>query len=168
MENLITFLVLLILGYGFGRLAERRHFKSIIQRERDYADTLTFSTKSPPEDMAVARAQLVSGNVVVSVDYFKQVMAGLRALLGGRVSAYETLVERARREAILRMKEQARKLGAEMIFNVRLETASIAKGEQQQLGSVEVFAYGTALCTVKEFAPNSAATGQPMAVREPA
>ncbi|MGS2723570.1 YbjQ family protein [Porticoccus sp. GXU_MW_L64] len=159
MENLIGFLALLFLGYFFGRMAERRHFKSIIQRERQYADTLTFSAKTPPADMDVANAQLVSGNVVVSVDYFKQVMAGLRALLGGRVSAYETLVERARREALLRMKEQARQLGAEMIFNVRLETASISKGEQQQVGSVEVFAYGTALVAPKQI------DAQPMAVR---
>ena len=130
-----------------------------------YADTLTFSAKSPPAELDVANAQLVSGNVVVSVDYFKQVMAGLRALLGGRVSAYETLVERARREALLRMKEQARKLGAEMIFNVRLETASISKGEQQQVGSVEVFAYGTALVSHKTESSASQDLGQPMAVR---
>ncbi|MDM3870878.1 heavy metal-binding domain-containing protein [Porticoccus sp. W117] len=164
MENLIGFVTLLILGYVFGRLAERRHFRSIIKREQQYAGTLTFSAKTPPADMEVANARLVSGNVVVSVDYFKQVLAGLRALLGGRVSAYETLVERARREAILRMKEQARQLDAEIIFNVKLETASISKGEQQQVGSVEVFAYGTALVPQKATAA-SPSLGQPMAVR---
>lgn len=150
MDGLITFLVLLSLGYCFGRLAERRHFRSIREREKRFAGTLAFSSRTPPAGLEVAKTELVSGNAVVSVDYFKQVMASLRALLGGRVSAYETLVERARREAILRMKEQARRIGAKMILNVKLETASISKGEQQQLGCVEVFAYGTALVTPAE------------------
>jgi uncharacterized protein YbjQ (UPF0145 family) len=47
----------------------------------------------------------VSGSVVVSVDYFKRFLAGLRTLVGGRVTSYETLLDRARREAILRCKE---------------------------------------------------------------
>ena len=54
-------------------------------------------------------------------------------------------LERARREAILRMKEDAHRLGANMVINVKLETASISKGAANQIGSVEVYAYGTAL-----------------------
>ena len=88
---------------------------------------------------------LVAGNVVISVDYFKSAAAALRSFVGGRVSAYESLLERARREAILRMKEDARRHGAKMIFNVKLETASISQGGANQLGSVEVYAYGTAM-----------------------
>ena len=92
------------------------------------------------------QGQLVSGSVVISIDYFKQFVAGLRNLFGGRVTAYESLLERARREAILRMKEQARDLGADSVWNVRLETAAISQGAQrQQVGSMEVMAYGTAL-----------------------
>ena len=79
------------------------------------------------------------------IDYFKKVVAGLRNIFGGRVSAYETLIERARREALLRMKEEAKLKGAESIFNVKLETASISKNAGGQIGSVEVYAYGTAI-----------------------
>lgn len=144
MYDLIILLVLLALGYGFGTYNERRHFRSIIEREEALRSIVTFSTKRPPpvEPESVA---LVVGSVVVSIDFFKKVSAGLRNILGGRVSAYESLVERARREAILRMKADAESRGADAIFNIKLETSSITKGAKGQVGAVEVLAYGTAL-----------------------
>lgn len=147
--DLIIFLILLIAGYFSGRIIEKRHFKSIIQREVALQSLLTFSKRLPaPQNLPVDSA-LVAGNVVISIDYFKKVVSGLRNLIGGRVSSYESLIERARREAILRMKEQASKKGANAIFNVKLETASIYTGRGNQIGSVEVLAYGTALIPVK-------------------
>lgn len=146
--DLIIFITLLALGYFFGRMAEQRHFKSIIKREKQYQQVLAFSERMPPAGIGAVDAQLVGGNVVISVDYFKRVAAGLRAIVGGRITTYESLLERARREAILRMKEEAHALGARMVVNVKLETASISKGRQQQVGSVEVYAYGTALTSV--------------------
>lgn len=145
MENLIIFLVLLSLGYGFGRWAEKRHFASIIEREAQLRDVLTFSERIPPPGSSAMQSTFVDGNVVISIDYFKRISAALRGLIGGRVTAYESLLERARREAILRMKQSASDQGAKMIINVKLDTASIAKGQKSQIGSVEVYAYGTAL-----------------------
>lgn len=142
--DLIVFLVLLLLGYVFGQLAEKRHFRSLMLRERQFRHILCFTEKRIPEQGPV-EASLVSGNVVISIDYFKRFVAGLRNLIGGRVSAYESLLERARREAILRMKEEARKQGAKSIWNIRIETASIYKGTGNEIGSVEVLAYGTAI-----------------------
>ncbi len=148
MFDLIVFLILITTGYIFGRLAEQRHFKSIKQREHHYRSILCFSTKRPPPDSVSVESALVAGNVVISIDYFKRVAASLRSLLGGRIGAYESLLERARREAILRMKEEAKSKGATSIFNVKLETSSITKGKSQQVGCVEVYAYGTALIPV--------------------
>ena len=99
-------------------------------------------------DIGPVDCTLVGGNVVISVDYFKRVVAGLRTIVGGRITTYESLLERARREAILRMKEDAKAKGARFVVNVKLETASITKGRQQQVGAVEVYAYGTALTTI--------------------
>jgi len=143
--DIIIFLVLLALGYGFGRWAEKKHFASIIEREELLRGLLTFSGRFPPQGLGPLETVLVDGNVVISVDYFKRISAALRSLLGGRVTAYESLLERARREAILRMKQQAFDSGASHVINVKLETASISKGYGKQVGSVEVFAYGTAL-----------------------
>ena len=144
MFELALFVVLSCLGYVFGRIAERNHFASIRRREGEMQDLLVFNEATvPPGEWR--SSPLVGGNVVVSVDYFKRLAAGLRALFGGRIGTYESLLERARREALLRMKEDAREQGASMVINVRLETASISKGRGDQIGSVEVYAYGTAL-----------------------
>lgn len=144
----LVFLTLLVIGYLFGRLAEQRHFTSIRAREAEFRDVLAFSARFPPPTSKRTDAVLVDGNVVVAVDYFKMTAAALRNLLGGRVTSFETLIERARREAILRMKANARARGATQIFNVKLETSSIGQGASGQSFSVEVYAYGTALIPV--------------------
>ncbi|MDA3972317.1 MAG: heavy metal-binding domain-containing protein [Desulfobulbaceae bacterium] len=142
--ELIVFITLLALGYFFGILAEKKHFKSINKREKLHLRLPTTSLKRPLGTLPpVTESSLVSGNVVISVDYCKRILAGLRNIFGGQVSAYETLVDRARREAILRMKESCP--NATQLINLRIETSSISKGAKQQIGSVEVLAYGTAL-----------------------
>lgn len=142
--DLIVFLALLAAGYFFGQAAERRHYKSIIRREKELHNVLCSSERHLP-DIGRVEGKLVSGSVVVSIDYFKRFVAGLRNLVGGRVSAYESLVDRARREAILRMKAEAQAYGARSVWNIRLETSSIYKSTQGSIGSVEVLAYGTAV-----------------------
>ena len=135
----------MLLGYGFGTWAESRHYKSIEEREKKYQKLPTIGLKQPlPQKGRVVKVKLATGNVVISVDYFKRFLAALRNIFGGRVSSYETLVDRARREATLRMKESCP--GATQIINVRLETSSISQNtEKGSVGSIEVFAYGTAL-----------------------
>ena len=145
MYDLIIFISLLALGYGFGRYAESRHYKSIIKREKQLNSIPAIASKIPPFRRQDLKSQLVAGNVVISVDFFKRFIAGLRNIFGGRITSYETLLDRARREAILRMKGQAKDLNAEFIFNIKLETSSIYKGRGNAIGSVEVLAYGTAL-----------------------
>jgi uncharacterized protein YbjQ (UPF0145 family) len=145
MYDLIIIVVLLLLGYFFGQHAEKRHFRSIIKRENELRNLLTFAKRFPIDHFSEQNAQLVGGNVVISVDYFKRFVAALRNLVGGRVTNYETLLERARREALLRMKEDAKSRGLNTIVNVKLETSSITKGSKNQVGAVEVYAYGTGL-----------------------
>lgn len=145
MYDLIILIILLALGYGFGRYAESKHYASIREREKQLNSIPAIASRIPPHGNPHFDSQLVTGSVVISVDYFKRFIAGLRNLVGGRVTSYETLIDRARREAILRMKEEASKLNAEMVFNIKLETASIHKGKKNAVGSVEVLAYGTAL-----------------------
>jgi uncharacterized protein YbjQ (UPF0145 family) len=86
----------------------------------------------------------VAGSVVISYDHFKRFLAGLRMIFGGEVKSYVSLLDRGRREAVLRMK--AKCPDADLIVNLRVETSSISKGGRRRgLGAVEVFAYGTAL-----------------------
>jgi uncharacterized protein YbjQ (UPF0145 family) len=144
--QLIPFLVLMSLGYLFGRIAEKKHYQSIMEREKEWLRLPTTSSKfvvRTDTKQEVRRSHLVTGSVVISVDYFKRIVAGLRNIFGGNIQSYETLVDRARREAVLRMKESCPE--ADQIINLRLETASISKGKKDQIGSVEVLAYGTAI-----------------------
>lgn len=144
MEQLIIFIILIMLGYIFGRMAESKHYRSIEEREQFWM-TRPASTYKTVSDSGrkIRKSELVCGNVVISVDYFKRIVAGLRNLFGGEVRAYETLLDRARREAILRLHESSG--DADEIINLRLETSSIYKGKGKQVGSVEVLAYGTAV-----------------------
>lgn len=134
-------LALIVLGCVAGRVIERRHFQSIISREAGMTMAIPTNLKRPP-DLPVADTFLVVGSVVIASDYFKTLGAGLKSLVGGRLGTLETLVERARREAILRMREQAAYYGAQMVLNVRLETSSVG-GVRRPM--VEVMAYGTAV-----------------------
>lgn len=154
MEALIQlgiFLLLLLLGYLFGRRAEKKHYKSIFQREDELRHIVVINERFPPPDMLKLNTDMVCGSVVISVDYFKTVAAGLRGLVGGRISVYESLLDRARREAILRMQQQANTLGARMIVNMKFETSRVSGNAGRGIGSVEVLAYGTAL--IKPGAP---------------
>lgn len=145
MEQLIIFFVLLAIGYGFGRFNEARHYRSIREREQQYRTLLVMPEKMPPPGYHNHASELVCGNVVVSVDYFKNIAAGLRGLFGGRIGAYESLLDRARREAILRLQEQAKDCGGVAIYNMKFETSRIGENAAKGLGAVEVLAYGTAL-----------------------
>lgn len=144
MIELIIVAVLLTLGYIVGSGRERKHYQSIHRREAELKHILVFESRTPP-DGASNSGQLVQGNVVVSSDYFKMFVAGLRKLVGGRLTTFESLLDRGRREAILRLKQQAAEYGANMVFNVRFETSSVSQGANGTLGSIEVLAYGSAI-----------------------
>jgi uncharacterized protein YbjQ (UPF0145 family) len=142
--DLIVFAVLMAVGYVAGRIAERRHYRSILEREQQMAGVLVFSNRFPPLAGTGGQA-LVAGSVVVSEDYFKRMVSALQSIFGGRLRAYESLLDRARREAVLRMKQEASERGARMIVNVKFQTFSIPGRNPRSYGAVEVMAYGTAL-----------------------
>ena len=135
---------LIVTGYVIGQYLERRHYRSIDQRERDIINLITTSSKHPIGEIpSEVRAEIVKGACVISPDYFKRFVARLRQLFGGNVRSYETLIDRARREAVLRLKESC--TDASQIINLRIETSSISKGRRNEVGSIEVLAYATEL-----------------------
>jgi uncharacterized protein YbjQ (UPF0145 family) len=139
----------LVVAFFVGDWIERRHFKSIREREARWQRLPVVNLKRipVPEGWEHDRSGLVVGDVVVSVDHFKRFVAGLRSIFGGRVRTYETLMDRARREAVLRLKAQAIQQGYHAVINVRLETSSIAKSSRQnkKIAGVEVLAFGTGI-----------------------
>jgi uncharacterized protein YbjQ (UPF0145 family) len=143
--ELLLAVALAVTGLIAGRWIEHRHYASIRRRERQLADVLVFAVRFPPPRLAAPAASLVAGSVVIADDYFKSLLAGLYSFFGGRIRSYESLVDRARREAVLRMKAEARGRGAGMIVNVKLQTFAIPGRRPGSMRAVEVLAYGTAL-----------------------
>ena len=143
MIELYVSLALLLVGLVVGRIAEILHYRRIRSREQAWETVETHGTRHLPEGLQVARSALATGSAVISVDYFKRFAASLKKLFGGEVRAYASLIDRARREALLRMKES--QPDADLFINVRIETSTIGGGTENAMGAVEVLAYGTAI-----------------------
>ena len=139
-------LALLVVTYFTGSAIERRHYASIRERELRWRSLPAVTFRSIPPSWNVTDCTLVTGGVVISVDYFKRFLAGLRMIFGGRIKAYETLLDRARREALLRLKEDAVERGYHAVINVRIETCRIANARNSdRIAGLEVLAFGTGL-----------------------
>ncbi len=131
-------LVLITLGFTIGRLRERRHWESLARREAQPGPALT-NLDALPGGMTPRESFLCNSSVVIASDAFKSFGASLKTLVGGRLRTLETLLDRARREALVRLREQAAAGGADIVLNVRIETTMVMKK------SPEVLAYGTAV-----------------------
>ncbi len=92
-----------------------------------------------PGKTIVEHFGLVSGNTIRAKHIGKDILAGLKNIVGGELTAYTELLQEAREEAVSRMKQQAQSLGANAIVNVRFSTSSVAQGAS------ELYAYGTAV-----------------------
>ncbi len=144
--NLFVFGFLIVLGFLVGRFREHAHFKSIREREAGMTAIVVSNCKRVAHPETARGSFLVTGEAVMATDFFKSFAATLRSIIGGEVYAYERLIERARREACLRMLEAARQMGATEVWNVRYQTSNISSSSRRNPAvSVEVFAFGTAV-----------------------
>ncbi len=87
---------------------------------------------------------LVRGNTVRARHAGKDIMAGLRNIVGGEIEEYTKLLAESREQATDRMREEAGKLGADGVVCIRFTTASIMGG------AAELLAYGTAVKLAKK------------------
>lgn len=126
--NLGIPLTLFILGWLIGGRRERAHLRDLARREADNAHILRTDLRAYGPADPTAGAILVTTEVVIASDYCKAFLASLRKLIGGNLRSYETLLERARREALMRLVEQARSQHFNALCCVRLESSSVGKG----------------------------------------
>jgi uncharacterized protein YbjQ (UPF0145 family) len=138
---------LLFSTWVIGGLLERRHLRRLTLLETGSRHLLAVTIEDLPEDWDVESCDLVMGNVVISQDYFKRVAANIKGIFGGNIRVFEPLLERARREALLRMKAAAHEKGHDTVINVRMETSTLASSRRDGKGTagVEILAFGTAL-----------------------
>lgn len=143
----VIFVFLMTIGFVAGGATERAHFKRLDERgeaNRGFIVTQlkTYpggSTGSPPPQLFMAEA-------VISSDYLKTFLAGIRKFFGGEMRSYQSLLERARREALMRIIEQASEAGYDTACNLRYESADIggATNPQKTVTMVAVLATATA------------------------
>lgn len=100
---------------------------------------IAVNTETIPGKNILALKGLVQGNTVRAKHVGRDLMAGLKNLVGGELKGYTELLVDARREAVNRMLAQAQELGANAVVNVRFSTSSITAG------AAELYAYGTAV-----------------------
>ena len=133
----LVWLVLVAIGWYFGTRAERGHLKSLIIDEQKYQH-IQVSSERFYEPKGVNESILVVGSVVIAQDKFKQAVAAILSLFGKNLTVYETLLDRARREAVLRAKRQANDAGCHALYGLRFEMTEVQ-------GGVEILAYGVAV-----------------------
>ena len=85
---------------------------------------------------------IARGSTVRSRNFGTDIFAGLKNLIGGEISEYTKLLADSREQALSRMQEDALKMGANAVLNVRITTSMVMQGTS------EILAYGTAV-TVK-------------------
>lgn len=146
--NVSILLVFIFVGFLSGRYQEKKHLKELEIKEKQFSQMAVSDLKTVPANWNVEKAFLVTGSVVIATDYFKIFISSLQNLFGGEIKEFQTLIERGRREAIVRMLAEARSQSANAVWNVRIETMTM-RGKNNQPGGVELVAYGTALKVVQ-------------------
>ena len=145
--SLGCFAFFLLLGLFVGGYRERSHFARLDQRERALSDMLVTQLKSFPSAVTgESPPTLLVAEAVIGTDYLKSFLAGLRNIFGGEIRSYQTLLVRARREALLRVMEQAESRGYNAVCNVRFSMADIGgnTGSQKKVAIAALMASGTA------------------------
>lgn len=143
-EILIT-LTLLGIGAYFGTQAQKKHIETLNQKEADLSHILVTNIKTIPNGFH--SPELVTGSTVIAFDYFRRFIAGFVMLVGGKITMYEAMLDRARRQALVRLLEEAEQSGARAVYNIRFEFSRIGAsgGKAQVGGGAELLAYGTAV-----------------------
>lgn len=103
------------------------------------SDILLSNTEFVPGKQIVEFFGVVSGSTVRAKHLGRDIMASLKNIVGGELTGYTELLNEAREQALQRMVDQARSVGANAVVNVRFSTSSVAQG------AAELFAYGTAV-----------------------
>lgn len=101
------------------------------------------TTESVPQHTISEQLGVVTGNTVRAKHFGRDIMAGLKTIVGGEIRGYTEMLAEARAQALMRMAEEARKYDADAVVNVRFTTSMVMQGMSEML------AYGTAVKLTK-------------------
>lgn len=97
------------------------------------------NTPSIPNKTIIEVLGIARGSTVRARNVGQDIFAGLKNIIGGEISEYTKLQAQSREQALQRMKDDAQRIGANAIVNVRLTTSMVMQG------CSEILAYGTAV-----------------------
>lgn len=138
-------IVLVPIAFVVGGFQDRRHGRSLDERQALFKAITVTNLKRVTRPDTVVKASLVIGQVVIATDYYKSFATGLKNFIGGEMKNAISLCTRGRREALLRLLEQAHAMGATEVWNVRYGFSNIAGAGTSAALQVELIAYGTAI-----------------------
>ena len=146
MADIFGLIVILVITWLIGSKIEKNHYKKIKEREIRLIKKpiITYGAKRFKTNKPIKSVELVTGEVVISGDYFKKFAADIKNFFGGRLTSYESVMDRGRREAILRMREKAG--NANIIVNTKIESLMVNNiYHPQSVPQCAIIAYGTAI-----------------------
>ena len=108
-------------------------------RQNNGGKMIITNIETVPGKNIIEHFGLVAGSTIRAKHVGRDIMASLKNMVGGELKGYTQLLQESRQQALDRMVDQARQLGANAIINVRFSTSSVAQG------AAELYAYGTAV-----------------------
>lgn len=152
-------LLILVVAFLAGNRIASRHEKQLQIRQEAVAHIRTTDLNRFFEADPAVEACLCTAEVTLGIDYFRGFLGRLKNIFGGEVRSYQKTLDRARREAVMKVVEQADQAGYNALANLRLEFVDISGSANmsKRPAMVTILAYGTAYQTHEPLSEESAA-----------
>ena len=131
-----------LFSWIFGSIYQKKKQGELGARVQAFGTDNLTTLKTPPEH--VSASGLVTANIIMSVSWWQRLTGGIKTIFGGQVNTWDRILAWARKEAMQRLREQARAKGFDNVINVRLETSEIQSSKGRNT-AIEILAYGTGI-----------------------
>ena len=139
------------LSWAIGRWYQDRLMNALLLNEKQQGNMLQsdqhLSTKSLMTTMAAESSTLLHVSICVGPSMGQMFFMWCKSIVGGRLHSYDVVLDYGRREALLRLNQQAKDLGCSSIVNIRIETSTVkfSKSSNGNTSSVEFLAFATGI-----------------------
>jgi uncharacterized protein YbjQ (UPF0145 family) len=139
------------LSWAIGRWYQDRLMSALLLNEKQQGNMLQsdqhLSTQSLMTTMAAESSTLLHVSICVGPSMGQIFFMWFKSIFGGRLHSYDVVLDYGRREALLRLNQQAKNLGCSSVVNIRIETSTVsfAKNDKSNTSSVEFLAFATGI-----------------------
>lgn len=139
------------LSWAIGRWYQDRLMNALLVNEKQQGNMLQsdqhLSTQSLMKTMTAESSTLLHVSICVGPSMGQIFFMWWKSIFGGRLHSYDVVLDYGRREALLRLNQQAKDLGCSSMVNIRIETSTVsfAKNDKGNTSSVEFLAFATGI-----------------------